>query len=107
MKATLRENYRYVAIEIISEVPLVKDDLISILKKDLLSLIGKIHYSDVMPNLAYFDHLNQKAVIRCLNKGTEDLKTALALFNSYEGKKIHLKAIYTSGTIKKAKEVIR
>ncbi len=107
MKPTLRENHRYVAIEVISEVPLAKEDLVSILRKDFLNLIGKIHYSKVMPSVAYFDNLRQKAIIRCLNEGVEDLKTALALLNSYEGKKIHLKAVYTSGTIRKAKEKIK
>ncbi|MCS7109557.1 MAG: hypothetical protein NZ903_02040 [Candidatus Micrarchaeota archaeon] len=107
MKATLRESYRYIAVEIFSEIPLSKEDLAGILREDLLTFIGKIYYSKVMPKLVYFDPFKQKAIIRCLTGGTEDLKTALALLNKWNGRSIHLKAFFTSGTIKKAKERIK
>lgn len=106
MKPTLRENYRYIAVKIFSDSHLVKEDLDSILKNEVLLLVGKIHYPKIMPKVAYFDYPNQKAIIRCLNQGVEELKVALALITSNEGKRLHIQSIYTSGTIKKAKEAL-
>lgn len=107
MKPTLRENYRYVALEISSETPLAREDLARILE-GTIEFIGKIHYPSVMPRLAYFDQKNQRAIVRCLNQGVDELKTALAMTTHYEKDntklRIHLRPIYTSGTIRKAKE---
>ncbi len=104
MKPTLKENYRYISLEIHSDSPILKEDLIKILQEDILTLVGKIHYPKIMPKLVYFDYQDQKAIVRCLNEGTEDLKTALAMINKYGEKRIHLRALFTSGTIRKAKE---
>lgn len=104
MKPTLRDDYRYVVVRIISSQPMVKEDVEKIIQKELIPIIGIIHFSKVMPKIAFYDYSNKLVIIRCLKEGVEDLKTALSLIKSYEGKPLHLMPIYTSGTIRKAKE---
>ena len=104
MKSTLRENYRYIVVKIISRSPLMKEDIISILRNELLEIVGKIDYSYIMPKIVYFDSYKQAVIIRVLNEGTEYFKSGLSMLTSYKNEDIHLMSIYTAGTIKKAKE---
>jgi RNase P/RNase MRP subunit POP5 len=108
MKATLRENYRYIVIKIVSKNNLTKEDLISILRNELPVVVGKLNYPSIMPSVAYFDPIHQAAIVRVLNEGAELFRSGLALITSYKienkNEKIHLMSLYTAGTIRKAKE---
>ena len=107
MKPTLRDNYRYVAVRIISKTQITKDDLERIVQKELPSIMGQIHYSGVMPKIVFFDGFKQAAIFRCLHTGSDLLKSSLSLISSYNSEKIHLMPVYTSGTIRKAKEAMK
>lgn len=108
MKATLRENYRYIVIKIVSKNNLTKEDLIYILRNELPVVVGKLNYPSITPSVAYFDPIHQAAVVRVLNEGAELFRSGLALITSYKtenrNEKIHLMSLYTAGTIRKAKE---
>jgi len=104
MKPTLRDNYRYVVVKIISSNPLTKEDLERLVHKELLQIVGKLHYSKVMPKVVFFDRFRQAGIVRCLNEGTDLLKSGLSMITSYNSEKVHVMPIFTSGTIRKAKE---
>jgi len=107
MKPTLRDNYRYVVVRIISKKQVTKDSFEQIIQKELPPIIGQLHYSGVMPKVAFFDGFKQAAIIRCLHTGSDLLKSSLSLISSHNSEKIHLMPFYTSGTIRKAKEVMK
>mgnify|MGYP001369156328 CR=1 FL=1 len=106
MKPTLRDNYRYLVVRLISQSQLSKEDLDKIVQKELVPIIGQIHYSKVMPKVAFFDRFGQSGIIRCLNGGSGLLRSGLSMMTSYNSEKVHVMPIFTSGTIRKAKEVM-
>lgn len=106
MKPTLRDNYRYVVVRIVSDYQLSKEDLDKIVQRDLVPVIGQIHYSKVMPKVVFFDRFKQSGIIRCLNEGNELLRSGLSIITSYNSEKVHVMPVFTSGTIRKAKEVM-
>ena len=103
---TLRERRRYVVFKIISDKKFTKKEVEKALTSVIFRAIGLFGAVDSSYWLVKFYEDKQIGIIRVTNKYKDKLFACLAFFNEVEGEKITLKLIKTTGTIKKADEII-
>jgi ribonuclease P/MRP protein subunit POP5 len=97
---TLRKSYRYLAFEIICEVPAARETLLRELFSSASSLLGDMVSSQC--EIRLLDYNYPFGIIRCL-RGTEDLTRALlATINTIEGNSALVHVLGVSGTIRAA-----
>ncbi|MDR2544703.1 MAG: ribonuclease P [Methanobrevibacter sp.] len=117
---TLRTNYRYLVLDIKSEVSLSKNDLISAIWEASVHLYGELETSNFhLWIMRFFDlnhekaniiaHINDqnnvyyyKAVLRSQRNFEEKVRNSLTMLYKHNGKKIAISTIGKSGTIKSA-----
>ncbi|MDR2873678.1 MAG: ribonuclease P [Methanobrevibacter sp.] len=114
---TLRPNYRYLILDIKSEKPLSKNELISAIWEASIHLYGELEISnfnlwlmrffDGKDNIfKYEENVNNffyyKAVLRCQRNFEEKVRNSLTMLYRYKGKKIAISTIGKSGTVKSA-----
>jgi len=108
---SLRENKRYLVIEIVSNEPNgfgfgeISKELIHCFEK-YLGIFG-LSEASISILKETFDRKSQRVIISALRKSIDRIKACLVYFNEIDSKKVMARSIYCSGTIKKAKEVMR
>lgn len=110
---TLRKNNRYLAIEIKSTSPISKDDLVTIVWDACVRFQGEANTANFnLWVMKFFEFEKQesyysyKAIVRCQRGFVDDVRSALALANKYNGSRIAITTIGLSGTIKVAQRYI-
>ncbi|MDR2624572.1 MAG: ribonuclease P [Methanobrevibacter sp.] len=117
---TLRTNYRYLVLDIKSEVFISKNDLVSAVWGASLHLYGELETSNFSLWVMRFFDLNHekknqfnhiedkndfryyKAVLRCQRNFEEKVRGSLTMLHKYKGHKIAINTIGKSGTVKSA-----
>lgn len=106
---SLREPQRYLAVEIISEEPLEKNDIVSIIWTTCLRLHGECETSKFKPWLIRAwepikdgEKYKQKCIIRCKRGEEEKVRAALSSTSQYDNKRVAIHTIGISGTIRSA-----
>ena len=105
MKTVLREKYRYIVVLIDSEERIDRKEFEGGMREEVLRILGEIGYSKVMPRVVYFSR--GTGIIRVRREGCDSLRIALPLISSIDGKRTHIQTVFTSGTVRKAREMIR
>ena len=110
---TLRKNNRYLTLEIKSESPIVKDDLVTIVWDACVRFQGECNTSNFNLWVMKFyemekseDYYSYKAIVRCQRGYVDDVRSALALANKYNNFRIAITTIGLSGTIKASQKYI-
>lgn len=110
---TLRKNNRYLTVEIKVSSPINKDDLVSIVWDACIRFQGELMTSNFNLWVMRFYEMEQngdvysyKAIIRCQRGYTDEVRSALALSNKYNGGRIAMTTIGLSGTIKASEKFI-
>lgn len=110
---TLRKNNRYLAIEIKSETAIVKDDLVSIIWDGCIRFHGECmtaNFNLWVMKLFEFektdDYYCYKAIVRCQRDYVDEVRSAIALVNNYNRRKIAMTTLGLSGTIKSCEKFI-
>ena len=110
---TLRKNNRYLTIEIKSESPIVKDDLVTIVWDACVRFQGECNTSNFNLWVMKFyemekseDYYSYKSIVRCQRGYVDDVRSALALANKYNNCRIAITTIGLSGTIKASQKYI-
>ena len=110
---TLRKNNRYLAVEIKSEAPLVKDDLVSIIWDACIRFQGECMTGNFnLWVMKFFDMDNAenyycyKAIVRCQRDYVDEVRSSFSLTNIYNRKRIAITTIGLSGTIKACEKFI-
>ncbi|WP_298524526.1 Rpp14/Pop5 family protein [uncultured Methanobrevibacter sp.] len=110
---TLRKNNRYLVIEIKITSPISKDDLVTIIWDACVRFQGEANTANFnLWVMKFFEFEKQdgyysyKAIVRCQRGFVDDVRSALALANRYNGSRISITTIGLSGTIKAAQRYI-
>ena len=110
---TLRKNNRYLTVEIKSETPIVKGDLVSIIWDACIRFHGECLTGNFNLWVMKFfdvgkidDYFSYKAIVRCQRDYVNEVRSAIALVNMYNRKRIAMTAVRLSGTIKASEKFI-
>lgn len=99
---TLREKERYISFQVISEEPVLYDDLEQAILNTFLDFYGEFGFSSlslwIIKNL--YDSENQLGVIRCNNNSVPAVIAGLGLLSRLGDTRIIIKVLKVSGTIK-------
>lgn len=104
---TLRKNNRYLAVDIKSDSPISKDDLVSIVWNGCVRFQGELNTSNFNLWVMKFYECEKtveyncyKAIIRCQRDFVDEVRSSLALVNRYDNGRISISTVGLSGTIK-------
>ena len=100
LPASLRERKRYLAVEIITESDVSREEFIREIFAATGSLYGDIGSSEC--GLRLLDFGEQKGIIRCSHMMTERSRAALATITSIGGQRAIVHVLGISGTVKGA-----
>ncbi len=110
---TLRKNNRYLTLDIKTEVPIAKDDLVSIIWDGCIRFQGESmtgNFNLWVMKFYEFDKTDEyysyKAIVRCQRDYVDEVRASIALVNRYNHKKISMTAVGLSGTIKASQKYI-
>lgn len=110
---TLRKNNRYLTLDIKSELPLTKDELVGIIWDGCIRFQGECNTSNFNLWVMRFYEISKndqfhsyKAIMRCQRDCVVQVRSSLALVNKYNHKRIALTTIGSSGTIKASQKFI-
>ena len=106
LQPVLREKRRYVVFKIISSQKFSKKQVEKELTKVIFNTIGLFGAVDSGYWLVKFYENKQTGVLRVTNNYKEKVLASLVFFTEINGTKITLKLIKTTGSIKKANEII-
>jgi len=106
---TIRNKKRYIAFEAISEVPLGREDVISMFWESSLQFFGECKTSEfklwIMKiwDFGSFNDKNRiKGIIQCNRDEIEGVRASILLINKFKGKPVVFHTLGISGTIKAA-----
>lgn len=102
MTSLIRKKYRWLALEIIADRHISKDEFAVAIKRKVYELFGS--FGDVTFSIEDFDSQRGFAVIKCLSEDLLRLRTALGLLREVQGTPVVLNDLYCSGTLKKLRE---
>lgn len=94
---SLKQKKRYVVFEIISEKKFTFSEVKEEVDKTLLLFFGQLGLAKTSPLLIKEKYKNNKFIIKINHQYVDELKAALML-----NKKMRMKSLITSGTLKKA-----
>jgi ribonuclease P/MRP protein subunit POP5 len=102
---SLRSQKRYIVFEVISEQPIVYNDIGTAVWNSMLSFLGELGTSSAKVWFIHniYDDKSQKGVIKCSHESVEHLRTALSLVSVIGETKCIIKIVGVTGTIKSAK----
>ena len=110
---TLRKNNRYLTLDIKVEVPITKDDLVSIIWDGCVRFQGECETGNFNLWVMKFyemdktdEYYSYKAIVRCQRDYVNNVRSSLALINMYNRKRIALTTVGLSGTIKGSEKYI-
>lgn len=99
---TLREKERYISFQVISEEPIVYEDLEQALLNTLIDFYGEYGFSKlsfwIIKNL--YDPEEQFGIIRCNNKSVQQVIAGLGLVSRLGETRVTIKVLKVSGTIR-------
>jgi len=105
---TLRNDKRYLSFEAISEIPLNRDDIISLVWESSLNFHGECKTSKfdlwIMKvwNIKSMDKNIIKGIIQCNRNEVNSVRAAILLISKFRGKHVVFHTLGISGTIKSA-----
>lgn len=104
---TLRNDKRYISFEAISEIPLTRDDVISLVWESSLNFHGECKTSKFDLWIMKFWKVKNndkmiKGIIQCNRDEVDSVRAAILLINRFRGKKVVFHTLGISGTIKSA-----
>ena len=99
---TLREKVRYISFQVISEEPIIYEDLEQAILNTLIDFYGEYGFSKlsawIVKNL--YDQEKQVGIIRCNNKSVSQVIAGLGLISRLGETRVTIKILKVSGTIR-------
>ena len=110
---TLRKNNRYLTLDIKIVSPIDKDDVVNIIWDACIRFQGECMTSNFNLWVMRFyecgkkdGYYSYKSIVRCQRDYVEEVRAAISLVNKYDGNKLAVTTIGSSGTIKASKRFI-
>ena len=102
---SLRAHKRYLVFELISNDKIEYGEIVSAVWDSMLNFLGELETSKakVWFIMNLYDEKNQKGVIRCSHNYVEQMRVVLSLIHILGEKKVIIKIIGVTGTIKSAR----
>ncbi|AFK22947.1 ribonuclease P protein component 2 [Pyrococcus sp. ST04] len=100
---TMRDKHRYIAFQIIAEDTLTKDDIKELIWNAVLRTLGELGTAKAKPWLVKFDEKSQTGILRCDRNYVEEIRFSLTLVSSWREKRVMIRTLGVSGTIKRLK----
>ena len=110
---TLRKNNRYLTLDIKIVSPIDKDDVVNIIWDACIRFQGEcmtsnfnlwvMRFYECGKNDGYYSYIS---IVRCQRDYVEEVRAAISLVNKYDGNKLAVTTIGSSGTIKASKRFI-
>tara|TARA_Y100000034_G_scaffold20758_2_gene23825 strand:+ start:10201 stop:10539 length:339 start_codon:yes stop_codon:yes gene_type:complete len=98
---SLKQKKRYVVFEVISKDKLKYNDIKKEIDSVLISFLGELGYAKAGIMFINQKHKFPYGMIKVNHKFVNELKAGLTLVKKVDGKKVIVKSVVTSGTIKK------
>ncbi len=101
---SLKEKKRYLVYEIESEPKLSFSECSKALAYAYFSFMGNLGVAEagIMNLKEMFDYGLQRGIIRAKNNSLDKLRASFCLLGSYGGKRISIRSVAASGSLKKA-----
>lgn len=103
VKPSQKENWRYVAFEIISDATFADRDIVRAVASANLRLYGEVGTSEENLWLIEYDPQNKRGIIRCSHKTQQKVISALTIITKINEQDAVFNVLGVSGTIKKVK----
>ena len=102
---SLRSQKRYIVFEVISENPVVYNDIVTAVWTSMLSFLGELGSSAAKVWFIHniYDDKSQRGVIKCSHDSVEQVRASLSLIQIVGETKCIMKIVGVTGTIKSAK----
>ena len=107
LEARKPRRKRYIVFEVISNEIITSSELNHALKEEAEKLLGILGLSDITLKLIDFDEKFKRGIIRTDNHSKYVVLALLGLIRNINDKKVLLIPLKTTGTIKKARQLIR
>ena len=102
IKPSQKENWRYIAFELIGLEKFAEQDVVKAILSANLHLYGEIGTSEENLWLVEFDFEKQRGIARCSHKTQQKTAAALTAITKINEKDAVFNIVTVSGTIKKA-----
>lgn len=99
---TLRPNWRYLAVRVVSGPQIRRGALIGAINDSAISLLGDVNASMCNISLLGFEH--GIAIVRCTREHTEEARCVLATIHTIKGSRVGFHVMGIAGTVKSATE---
>jgi ribonuclease P/MRP protein subunit POP5 len=99
---SLRKKKRYIGFELLSDGEIREEELSKEIVSSAHSLFGDLGVGELALRLIEWD--GRRGAIRCRHDKTAEARSALAVMNSVGGKKVGVRVLTISGTIRGIKE---
>ena len=108
MLPSLRRKKRYLAFEVLSETPIMFEDIEGAVKKSTLRLIGELGLgkSGMKMLREKWNSTTQKGVISLDHRYVDEIRASLALVCEVRGTKASLRSLYASGLLNKTQPYV-
>lgn len=109
----LRNKKRYIAFEVTSSQPLIRDEVISLIWEGAIDFYGACGTSDLglwVINVWKCDIPNKnlvKGMLRCNRKKVQEVRSIFPTITKFNGDRVVFHTLGISGTIKSAKKYIK
>ena len=108
LKEVLRKpRKRYIVFQIVSEKPLRLEEVKSLIDGLIKETFGLIGSGNINAKLISYDEQSMKGIIRCVHTYKDAVLFALALASIKTGDKINIIPLKTTGTLRKAREIVK
>ncbi|RLJ01397.1 MAG: ribonuclease P protein component 2 [Candidatus Aenigmatarchaeota archaeon] len=105
LPSSYREKKRYIIFEVISEQKIEFEELIKAVFSHTINLIGILGVAKTNFRFLHdlYDREKQRFVLRCLPKDVELIRFALSLITEINEKRVCIRSLGVTGTIKSAR----
>ncbi|MFH1169554.1 MAG: Rpp14/Pop5 family protein, partial [Chloroflexota bacterium] len=104
VKPTQKENWRYIAFEIISDSAPKEGEVVRTMVSSILRFLGELGASDTNIWMMEYAAEKRQGIIRCSHDAVRDVVASITLVSKIEEKKAAFNVRGVSGTVKKCRE---
>ena len=104
IKATMKENWRYIVFDLISKTTSKEQDIVRAITGSILKMFGDIGASKTNVWLIEYDAKTKKGIVRCSHTAVQTVVASITSITKLNDSEAAFVVKGVSGTIKKAKE---
>ncbi|MFH1424164.1 MAG: Rpp14/Pop5 family protein [archaeon] len=104
VKPTQKENWRYLAFELITNAKFKETDVVKAMVSSILRFHGELGASYTNVWMIEFNEGKQNGIMRCSHTAVQEVVAAVTLITKIDDKDAGFNILGVSGTIKKCRE---